>query len=38
MKELKITSQFKKDLKKYQNQPKRIVKLIRIGTHSELFK
>ena len=27
MKELKITSQFKKDLKKYQNQPKRIEKL-----------
>ena len=27
MKVLKITSQFKKDLKKYQNQPKRIEKL-----------
>jgi mRNA-degrading endonuclease YafQ of YafQ-DinJ toxin-antitoxin module len=27
MRELKITSQFKKDLKKYQNQPKRIEKL-----------
>ena len=27
MKELKITSQLKKDLKKYQNQPKRIEKL-----------
>lgn len=27
MKELKITSQFKIDLKKYQNQPKRIEKL-----------
>ena len=27
MKELKITSQFKKDLKKYQNQPKKIEKL-----------
>lgn len=27
MKELKITRQFKKDLKKYQNQPKRIEKL-----------
>lgn len=27
MKELEITSQFKKDLKKYQNQPKRIEKL-----------
>ena len=60
MRELKITSQFKKDLKKYQNQPKRIEKLktvlgylqqdiaipqeykphklIRLGTHSELFK
>ena len=43
MKELKITSQFKKDLKKYQNQPKRIeklkvVKFIRLGAHSELFK
>ena len=43
MKELKITSQFKKDLKKYQNQPKRIenlkaVKLVRLGTNSELFK
>ena len=27
MKELKITNQFKKDLKRYQNQPKRINKL-----------
>lgn len=27
MKELKITSQFKKDLKRYQNQPQRIEKL-----------
>ena len=27
MKELKITSQFKKDLKRYQNQPKKIKKL-----------
>ena len=27
MKELKITSQLKKDLKRYQNQPKRIEKL-----------
>ena len=27
MKELKITSQFKKDLKKYQNKPKKIEKL-----------
>lgn len=27
MKELKITRQFKKDLKKYQNQPKHIKKL-----------
>lgn len=27
MKELKITSQFKKDLKRYQNQPRRIEKL-----------
>ena len=27
MKELKVTSQFKKDLKRYQNQPKRIEKL-----------
>lgn len=27
MKELKITSQFKKDLKRYQNQPDRIDKL-----------
>lgn len=37
MKELKITSQFKKDLKKYQNQPN-IIKLLRLGTHSELFR
>jgi mRNA interferase YafQ len=27
MKELKITSQFKKDLKKYQNRPQKIAKL-----------
>ena len=27
MKELKITSQFKKDLKRYQNKPKKIEKL-----------
>lgn len=27
MKELKITNQFKKDLKRYQNQPKKINKL-----------
>ena len=27
MKELKITSQFKKDLKRYQNQPKKVEKL-----------
>lgn len=27
MKELKITSQFKKDLKRYQNQPNRVEKL-----------
>ena len=27
MRELRITSQFKKDLKKYQNQPKKIEKL-----------
>ena len=27
MKQLKITSQFKKDLKKYKNQPQRIQKL-----------
>lgn len=27
MKQLKITSQFKKDLKKYQNQPQKIQKL-----------
>ena len=27
MKELKITSQFKKDLKRYKNQPKKIEKL-----------
>ena len=27
MKDLKITSQFKKDLKRYQNQPKKIEKL-----------
>ena len=27
MKELKITSQFKKDLKRYQNQPQKIQKL-----------
>ena len=27
MKELKVTSQFKKDLKRYQNQPKKIEKL-----------
>ena len=27
MKELKVTSQLKKDLKRYQNQPKRIEKL-----------
>lgn len=27
MRELKITSQFKKDLKKYQNQPRKVAKL-----------
>lgn len=34
MKEIKSGKQFKKDLKRYANQPK---KLIRLGSHSELF-
>ena len=63
MKELKITSQFKKDLKKYKphkllgdykdcmechiesdtlliwlDENTNVVKLLRLGTHSELFK
>lgn len=35
MKQLKITSQFKKDLKKYQNQPQRIQKLKVVLGHLE---
>ena len=44
--ELKISKQFRKDLKRYQNKPKQIahletentIKLIWLGSHSELFK
>lgn len=46
---LKMTSQFKKDLKRIQNQPikiqhlkqidaqENIIKLVRLGSHAELF-
>ena len=40
---LKLTSQFKKDLKRYKHKTdvidklEEIIKLVRFGTHSELF-